>query len=117
MGSIIMGSSGTNNNDIYIIYTPARDKGISSPVSNGGDVRNRKSDDPDDGDDISAEISNEVETVTTHICKAADMITHALTTSPVYDPYTNRSLASNILGILLYMFDYVSDIVVAYLLK
>ena len=45
------------------------------------------------------------------------MITHALTTSPVYDPYTNRSLASNILGILLYMFDYVSDIVVAYLLK
>ena len=45
------------------------------------------------------------------------MITHALTTSPVYDPYTYKSVCSNILGILLYLFDYVSDIVVAYLLE
>lgn len=82
-----------------------------------GDARHSKSDDPDDGNDIHEEISNEVETVSTQIGKAADMITHALTTSPVYDPYTYKSLGFNILGILLYLFDYVSDIVVAYLLK
>ena len=45
------------------------------------------------------------------------MITHALTTSPVYDQYSNKSLGLNILGIILYLVDYVSDIVVAYLLE
>ena len=41
----------------------------------------------------------------------------ALTRTPVYDEYTRRSQAMTLLGILLYLFDYVSDIAVAFWLR
>ena len=81
------------------------------------DIKTSDSDDPDDGDDTPQRSYDGDHTVIAQIVKTAGMLTHALTTSPVYDPYTRTSLFFNILGIILYLVDYVSDIVVAYLLK
>ena len=42
------------------------------------------------------------------------VLSHALCDNPQYDPYTKLSVLMNIANVLLYIFDYVMDIMVVY---
>ena len=60
-----------------------------------------------DVDPVKEEEGEEVSTV-------MGALTHALYDTPQYDPYTRLSVVMNIANILLYIFDYIMDIMVVY---
>ena len=75
-------------------------------------INNQENEEGDTGDvgdvdPVREEEEGEVSTV-------MGVLAHALCDTPQYDPYTRLSVVTNIANILLYIFDYVMDIMVVY---
>jgi len=93
---------------VYIIGGPRMDTGPP-------DVSRQVSDQPDV--DVEGEDDDDKETGCCLWLPSSNILPSSLTATPVYDEYSNKALAMNIVSTALILFDYGSDISVAFWLR
>ena len=81
------------------------------------DVSRQVSDQPDVDVEVEGEDDDDKETGCCLWLPSSNILPSSLTATPVYDEYSNKALAMNIVSTALILFDYGSDISVAFWLR